>query len=238
MLHGGLPPSFLSPTTDREFFSEWIDSFYAKDIQELYAIEKRQPFIQLLELLLFQNGGMADLTDLGKKCGISRPSATKYVEALEQTQVIHVVRPFHGGGGQEIVSQPKIYGFDTGFVCHAKGWEMLRPEDCGHLLENLTLESLMASQKRRDIYYWRTKQRSEVDFVLKSRGATVHAIECKWRKESFDPAAIKQFRKLHPKGLNICVVGDGKPERLKCADLTVQTVPIGALREWVDRELT
>ena len=32
-----------------------------------------------------------------------------------------VVRPFHGGGQNELAKQPKVYGFDTGFVSFARG---------------------------------------------------------------------------------------------------------------------
>ena len=236
MMRGGLPPSLLAASWDGEFFSEWIDSFYAKDMQELYAIDKRQPFIQLFELLLYQNGGMADVTDFAKKCGISRPTTIKYMEALEQTRVIHVIRPFHGGGEQEIVRQPKVYAFDTGFVCYARGWGELRPEDCGHLLENLTLESLHASVKPRQIHYWRTKQKKEVDFVLKERGV-LHAIECKWRWNSFDAEGLKSFRAQHPEGLNLCVTSEGRVEKFQVQGMEILHVPIRQLRQWVDENL-
>lgn len=38
LLHGGLPEPLLSETKNAAFFSEWMDSFYARDIQELFGI--------------------------------------------------------------------------------------------------------------------------------------------------------------------------------------------------------
>jgi hypothetical protein len=37
--HGGLPEFLLSSEKDESLFSEWMDSFYARDIQELFAVE-------------------------------------------------------------------------------------------------------------------------------------------------------------------------------------------------------
>ena len=52
---------------------------------------------------------------------------------------IHLLAPFHGGGKQEIVSRPKCYAFDAGFVAYERGWEQMREEDRGLLWEHLVL---------------------------------------------------------------------------------------------------
>ncbi|KPK91316.1 hypothetical protein AMJ80_07445 [bacterium SM23_31] len=52
MVHGGLPPFFLSSQIPERDFQEWIDSFWAKDIQELFRLEKRASFQRFIELLL------------------------------------------------------------------------------------------------------------------------------------------------------------------------------------------
>jgi hypothetical protein len=52
LLHGGLPEPLLSETKNESFFSEWMDSFYARDIQELFGIRNRTAFMKLLHLLL------------------------------------------------------------------------------------------------------------------------------------------------------------------------------------------
>ncbi len=94
ILHGGLPPSLLSENLDNEFFAEWMDSFYARDIQELFAVEKRQPFLKVLQYLLMGNGTQFEVTKLAQAAGVSRPTAIKYLEILELTKAITLVRPF------------------------------------------------------------------------------------------------------------------------------------------------
>jgi predicted AAA+ superfamily ATPase len=80
-----------------------------------------------------------EATALATLCGLSRPTVVNYLEVLELTHVATLVGPFFGGGHREFVRQPKIYGFDTGFVACARGWSDLRPEDCGLLWEHLVL---------------------------------------------------------------------------------------------------
>lgn len=244
LLFGGLPPALLAGGADMEFYSEWRDSFYARDVQEMFKIEKRQPFLDVLEWLLRSNGQMIELTELAKIAGISRPTAVRYVEALEITQAITVVRPFHGGSAQELVKQPKVYGFDTGFVCHARGWGELRPEDAGALLENLVLESLQASQPGRKIQYWRTKQREEIDFVVSESKAGSrnehHAIECKWKMAEFSDASLRSFREAYPKGRNWVVCSDAvRPQkRVTRGGLEVLYLSIQDFRGALDTEDT
>jgi predicted AAA+ superfamily ATPase len=236
---GGLPPALISPKYDSEFYAEWQDSFFARDIQELFHVEKRLPFLNVLEWVLRNNGQMIEATELAKVAGISRPTVIRYLEILEMTQAITILRPFHAGGAQELVKQPKIYGFDTGFICFAKGWSEVRPEDAGRLIENLTLESLQAINKVRKIFYWRTKQQKEIDFVVAENKNQIHAIECKWRGSEFNSDAIKSFRQDYPNGLNWVVSNDAAKvyERETKEGLKIKYAPIQKFREAFENSL-
>ncbi len=44
LLHGGLPPFFLAETPPERDFQEWMDAYWAKDIQELFRLERRRSF--------------------------------------------------------------------------------------------------------------------------------------------------------------------------------------------------
>ena len=99
----------------------------------------------------------------------------------------HVIRPYSSHRSTEIVAAPKVYGFDTGFVCYHRGWLTLRSEDLGQLWEHFVLNELMAHLQSRNIHYWREKRGHEVDFILARRGADPIAIECKWSAENEIP---------------------------------------------------
>jgi hypothetical protein len=142
--------------------------------------------------------------------GITRPTVESQLRALEVTHAVTVV-PFHGGGQNENVRQPKVYAFDTGFVSWARGWEPLRPDDCGALWEHLVLKHLQAHFPDTLVRYWRDKQGRELDFVMARGRDGVDVIECKWNNDAFGGAALEVFRGHYPKGRNYLVSSSGEP---------------------------
>jgi predicted AAA+ superfamily ATPase len=225
LLRGGLPPVLLGAQDPEAFFPEWLDSYFARDIQELFRIEKRTAFLRALQLVMRQSGGLLDVSKLATAAEVSRPTVMSWLEVFEITHAMRIVRPFSGGGRREITAQPKIYGFDTGLVAHVRGWDHLRPEDCGSLWEHVVLETLVARGGLR-VQYWRDKQAREVDFVVAGRGGSVDAIECKWRaSSSFDGRSLKAFRALYPKGRNYLVAPiQGAPYERKLDGMQVTVV--------------
>jgi len=210
LYRGGLPPFFLSQDYPEREFQEWMDEYWAKDIQELFRLERRFSFQRFTELLFTQCGGIFEATKFAIPCEVSRTTISNYLSVLEQTFVIHVIRPFSSRRATEIVSAPKVYAFDTGFICHYKGWEKLRYEDLGLLWEHYLLNEIQGRLQNRKILYWRDKRHHEVDFVWKKRNKEVIAIECKWSADHFEPSSLKAFRRLYTNGKNYVAANDVK----------------------------
>jgi predicted AAA+ superfamily ATPase len=170
LYRGGLPPFLLADSSPESDFQEWMDAYWAKDIQELFRLERRQSFLRFVELLLTSSGGIFEATRYARPTEVSRTTIANYLSVLETTYVAHVVRPYSTGKTAEIVAAPKVYGFDTGFVCYFRGWNEQRADDLGLLWEHYVLNELHARLQTRRINYWRDKQGHEVDFVLARRG--------------------------------------------------------------------
>ena len=208
LLHGGLPPFFLAPEFPERDFQEWTDAYWARDIQELFRLERRHSFQRFAELLFVQSGGMFEAARFARDCEVSRTTIINYLAVLEATFVVHVLKPFSSRRATEIIAAPKVYGFDTGFVCHARGWSVPREDDLGLLWEHFVLNELHARLQTRDIGYWRDKRQHEIDFIFKRRGKPPIAIECKWSAEGFDARNVAAFRRVHPNGENFVVSRD------------------------------
>ena len=207
-LRGGLPPFFLSPDFPEPDFQDWIDSYWAKDIQELFRLERRHSFQRFMELLFLQSGGLFEATRFAGPCEVSRSTISNYLAVLEATWVIHVLRPFSTRRSAEIVSAPRVYAFDTGFVCYFRGWQQLREDDFGHLWEHWVLNEMQSRLQSPVMRYWRDKRGHEVDFILILRGQKPIAVECKWKAEQFEPQNLKAFRNRYPEGANWIVCQD------------------------------
>jgi predicted AAA+ superfamily ATPase len=230
MLRGGMPPFFLGKDLPEKDFQEWMDAFWAKDIQELFRLERRYSFQKFIELLLIQSGGIFEATRFARPCEVSRTTISNYLAVLEETYVVNVIRPYSTHRPTEIVAAPKVYGFDTGFVCYYKGWFSLRPEDFGLLWEHYVLNEIHAHFQTRRVNYWRDKRGHEVDLIIASRVRPPIAIECKWSASDLDPSGIQAFRKQYPKGENLVVAQDvDRTFEKSYGDLQVKFVDLSGL---------
>ena len=231
--NGGLPPFFLSPDFPERDYQEWVDAYWAKDIQELFRLERRHSFHKFLELLLVQSGGIFEATSFAKPCEVSRATIQNYLAVLEATFVTTVVRPYHSNKAVEIIAAPKVYGFDTGFVCAFRGWKELRQDDLGVLWEHYVLNEVHSLFPGLKLQYWRDKQKHEIDFVVASRpSAPPVAIECKWSADAFDAANLRIFRRHYPKGKNLVVARDVEESYTRSAGgLQIRFTGLPNLRE-------
>jgi len=208
LLFGGMPPFYLSETFPERNFQDWVDGYWAKDIQELFHLERRHAFQRFFELLMAQSGGIFEASRFTGPCEVSRPTIANYLSVLEATYVAHIVRPFSSNKAAEIISAPKVYGFDTGFVCYYRGWRELRREDMGLLWEHYVLNEIQGRLQMRNVMYWRDKRGHEIDFVIAARGKPPVAIECKWSATDFDPGNLKLFRERYPEGDSLVAAAD------------------------------
>ena len=208
---GGLPQALLASKKDSEFYREWMDSFFVRDIQKLFAFRNPEKFMALFEYILRQSGGLLETTRVASALGISRSTVDAHLQALTATNAVTIVRPFFCGGQKEIVKMPKVYGFDTGFVSFSRGWDPLRPDDYGFLWEHIVLEYLQAYAHAYEINYWRDTSGREVDFVIRRNRDEVDTIECKWDYRQFDAASLKAFRARYPGGKNYLICPDAGP---------------------------
>lgn len=231
-LFGGLPEFFVSSALPERDFREWFDGYWAKDIEALFSVGKKHSFQKFAELLFAQSGGMFEATRFTESCEVSRQTIMNYLAILEITFVVHVIRPFSTHKPTEITSAPKVYGFDTGFVCYSKGWSEIRKEDTGILWEHVVLNELNAYLQGAQVNYWRDKRGREIDFVLRNRGdSEFTVIECKFNSSSCfgSTSAMKAmytniaaFREHYATGKNYVVVSD----LVSSVDYTIEGVTI------------
>jgi len=224
---GGLPPFILDKNKSVKNYNEWLDSFWARDIQELFHLTKRYSFLKFIELLLVNSGGIFEATSYAALCEVSRPTIKNYLAVLDLSSIISEVRPFSRRKTNEIVLAPKIYGFDTGFISFARSWDKIREDDFGILWEHMVLNELIAVLQSKKVFYWRDKAGHEVDFILCNKQSFLTAIECKWQTKNFNPGNLKIFRKKYVSGENVLLAQDCvKPYTISSAGMRIKVIGI------------
>ena len=68
----GIAAIFLAKESLNRDFNEWMDAYWAKDIQELFRLERRHSFMKFAELLMAQSGTIFEASRFARPCEVSR----------------------------------------------------------------------------------------------------------------------------------------------------------------------
>ncbi len=216
VLYGGYPKITLSPEIDRKekYLQQIIDTYIKKDIRDLADIKDIDKFNRLLEILSSQSGGLLNVTELSNTCKIAKQTVERYLFILENTYIIKLVRPYSKNIRSELSKTPKIYFYDTGLMqmLWLKG---LQKEIIGNVFETSVFAEMVKKYGRESVFYWRTKDKKEIDFILRIKGKVL-PVEVKLNFAQFNPAAISYFNEKY--GTNdYRVIGlNGEPKNNFC----------------------
>jgi len=184
--YGSYPQVYLAEQK-QILLQELFNSYIQKDIVEFLQIGNPDILQQLLGLLAHSSGQLLNFQQLSVDCQVKVHVIRHYIDILEKTYVIRLIKPYVGNKRTELTSTPICYFIDNGFRNQAlNDFSLIQHRsDNGLLVENLVFQEFYkyCRQERKNwlINYWRTKSGAEVDFVLKIDFETIIPIEVKYR---------------------------------------------------------
>lgn len=160
--HGGMPEylKYKDPTLLKRVYE---DILY-RDIVARYDIKQVKVLRELGLYLLSNIGGLFSYNNLKKVLGVGSMNTIKsYADFLENSFLMFLINRFSYSLKQQFVANKKIYCIDNGL---AESVAFQFSKNKGKFLENLVFLEL----KRRypEIYYYKTANNLEVDFLVKS----------------------------------------------------------------------
>jgi len=160
--HGGMPEylKYKDPTLLKRVYE---DILY-RGIVARYDIKQVKVLRELGLYLLSNIGGLFSYNNLKKVLGVGSMNTIKsYADFLENSFLIFLINRFSYSLKQQFVANKKIYCIDNGL---AESVAFQFSKNKGKFLENLVFLEL----KRRypEIYYYKTANNLEVDFLVKS----------------------------------------------------------------------
>lgn len=160
----------------KEIFSSYIE----RDIVGFMKIRNYSLFSNSVLLLAAQTGQLFNINALCKSLRTERKTLEKYLDILEKTFILKRISPFFRNQRKEITKMPKVYFVDSGLRNFAlKSFQNFEiRQDRGALLENFVFSEVL-KQSDEPVYFWRTKEKAEVDFILKGNRGEVVAAEVK-----------------------------------------------------------
>ncbi len=171
MTFGGYPNVVLAEGADlkAKLLADLHLTMVMRDMARTFSIRNLGD-IEWLSLYLAQDpGAPLKIDDLASHLGVSRPTVKKYLDAMEKSYLIHLMKPFYTNKRKELVKQQRVYFLDTGMRnAIAKEFQKV---PTGHLFENYVMTELLKMGFAPK--YWRTKSKAEVDFVVEKGGEVV-----------------------------------------------------------------
>ncbi|PIR12752.1 hypothetical protein COV49_04445 [Candidatus Falkowbacteria bacterium CG11_big_fil_rev_8_21_14_0_20_39_10] len=193
VLYGGYPKIALTEEIElkAKYLQQIIDTYVKKDIRDLAQVKDVEKFNKLAEVLASQSGQLLNAAELSNTCKISKQTIEKYLFILENTYIIKLVRPFHRNLRGELFKTPKIFFYDTG-LAQILWLKELQKEIIGSIFETSVYAELAKKYGRESIYYWRTKDKKEIDFILKHKNEII-PIEVKLNFGKTNLGSVKYF---------------------------------------------
>lgn len=185
----GSYPEVLNATNMREkvqYLKELTDGYLFKDILELDGLRHAGKVRDICRLLAFQIGHEVSVSELASSVELSRNTVYRYLDMLEKSFVIRRVGGFSRNLRNEIRKNDRYYFWDNGvrnaLIENLNGFELRN--DVGQLWENFVamerVKKLSYDSILRNIYFWRTHDRQEIDIVEEGEGK-LRGYEVSWQ---------------------------------------------------------
>ncbi|HXF90932.1 MAG TPA: ATP-binding protein [Candidatus Nitrosotenuis sp.] len=181
LMSSGFPEAFArrDPHRREDWLRNYVHALIERDARTLGNIESPGHLHKLMIFLSNQIGSTVNQTNIAQQVGISRPTMSKYLSYLELLYLITFVHPWHRNLNKRLVKTPKIYLNDTGILRY------FRPDSAqtGTLVEQHVLcelkKQISFSRSKPRLYFYRTLEGAEVDFILEHRNGQLIGIEVK-----------------------------------------------------------
>ncbi len=234
---GSFPALDLNPLRDRDlFYSSYIQTYLQRDVRDLARVRDEGAFLKFLRAAAARTSQVLNLSDLARDVGVSSVTAKHWLSILETSGIIYLLEPYHVNINKRMVKSPKLHFLDTGLAAYLTEWTSPETLEAGAMSGNILetfifteiLKSYWHSGKRAPVYYYRDKDKKEVDILI-VQDNTVYPIECK--KTGFPGSdSFRHFKALE--SLKI-PMGDGAViclcETLLPITKHVQAVPVFSL---------
>jgi predicted AAA+ superfamily ATPase len=188
LLYGFYPEVINNQGKERETLKNLVNSYLYRDILAFSDIRKPEVLEKLLQALALQIGNEVNYNEISQLIGINKITVQKYIEVLEKGYIVFRLNSFSRNIRNEIKQNRKIYFYDNGIrnMLISNFNQLDLRVDKGVLWENFLVSERRKQNLYKDtfakMYFWRTKQQQEIDFVEENNDQ-ITGFEFKWNNK-------------------------------------------------------
>jgi Predicted ATPase (AAA+ superfamily) len=175
-LRGGFPRSFLAESDDDSglWREQFVQTYLERDLPQLGIGVSAQAMRRFWLMVAHYHGQLVNYQELSRSFGASDATVRRYLDILEGTFIVRLLRPWSGNLGKRLVKAPKLYIRDSGlFHCLQRIGDMGSLEahpKLGASWEGFVVDQAIRVLRIKDPYFFRTHAGSEVDLVWEEGG--------------------------------------------------------------------
>ena len=205
IFRGSMPELYANEAVDWEiYYRSYVDTYLQRDIRDLMQVADEMDFYRFMTVAAAHTARPVVYEELANEVGVSAPTAKKWLSILISSHIVALVQPYSNNVLKRVVKMPLMHFLDTGLAAYLLKWG--NPETLekgamsGAFFESYVFSEIYKSYlnvgKEPPIFYYRDKDRREIDLLLYQDG-TIFPIEIK-KAASPGKAAIKNFDILNP----------------------------------------
>jgi len=186
LVNGGFPEIVVNNLDANDYLQVLFDSLLFRDVVSRYKIRFPEQIGILGSYLLNNFSSLYSLTKLRNILGFkSITTVEKYIKFLDEAYLLFTLFLYSQKSVLRLKSPKKIYAVDNGFISSKA---IQHSPDKGKLMENLVFIELVKRglKPNRDLFYFKTRNNREVDFLIKKDLEIVELIQVCYQAN--DPA--------------------------------------------------
>ena len=202
---GSMPQLYADNDVDWEmYYRSYTDTYLQRDIRDLAQVADEMQFYNFMTIVAAHTSKPIVYEELANAAGISSPTAKKWLSILVSSHIVALLQPYHNNALKRVVKMPLVHFLDTGLAAYLLKWgnheALEKGAMSGAFFESYVFseiyKSFLNAGKEPPIFYYRDKDKKEIDLLLYQNGV-LSPIEIK-KAASPGKNAVKNFRVLEP----------------------------------------
>ena len=177
--NGCMPGLASGEYSDRNmFYSSYLSTYIERDVRELSGAIDALKFSRFITAVAARASQLVNYKAMADDADIDQNTAKAWLQILETLGIIFLLHPYSNNVLKRTIKTPKLYFYDTGFVCYLTKWSSPEVAESGAmsgaLLENFAVSEIMKSYQNagKELYlnYYRDRDAREIDVIIEGDG--------------------------------------------------------------------
>jgi predicted AAA+ superfamily ATPase len=191
-LRGGYPEPLRLPSIREahQWYRDYIYSMIERDLKDIINIKRQDAMKDLLSVLAAWSSKSMDVSAIASGLSLTRQTVTTYINALESLYLVDKLAAWPKTDYDRVNKQDKLFMTDTGIMAALLNWRFekvrLDGDQNGKLLETFVftelaahIEALEFQDEKYNMYYYRDREKREIDFIIENEDGNILGIEVK-----------------------------------------------------------